>query len=123
MSPATRGAGSYPNLFDAHPPFQIDGNFGGAAGIAEMLLQSHSDYLDVLPALPDALNTGEIKGICARGGFELNIKWHEGKLQHVTILSKAGNPLHLRYKDKTVTIKTVKNQKYHFDGSLTSVDK
>ena len=123
MSPATRGAGSYPNLFDAHPPFQIEGNFGGAAGIAEMLLQSHSDYLDLLPALPVALNMGEIKGICARGGFELNIKWQEGKLQHVTILSKAGNPLRVRYKDKTVTIKTVKNLKYHFDGSLTSIDK
>ena len=121
MSPATRGAGSYPNLFDAHPPFQIDGNFGGAAGIGEMLVQSHTKYIDILPALPDALPNGEVKGICARGGFVLNIKWKDGKLQQLEVLSKTGNDLQLRYNNKVVKIKTAANGIYKFDGSLNKV--
>jgi alpha-L-fucosidase 2 len=122
MSPATRGAGSYPNLFDAHPPFQIDGNFGGAAGIAELLIQSHGDYIDLLPALPAALPTGEIKGICARGGFELELQWEHAKLKRVKILSKAGNSLKLKYYDKYIEIKTAKNGIYQFDGSLSALN-
>jgi alpha-L-fucosidase 2 len=121
ISPATGGAGSYPNLFDAHPPFQIDGNFGGAAGIGEMLVQSHTKYIDILPALPAALPSGEVKGICARGGFLLNIKWKEGKLQQLTVTSKAGMPLLLRYNNKVISIATIKNSVYKFDASLTKL--
>ena len=118
LSPATGGAGSYPNLFDAHPPFQIDGNFGGAAGIGEMLIQSHTRFIDILPALPAALASGEVKGICARGGFIMNIKWKDGKLQHLTVTSKAGMLLTLRYNNKVVVIPTTKNSIYNFDASL-----
>lgn len=118
MSPAKGGAGSYPNLFDAHPPFQIDGNFGGAAGIGEMLVQSHTKYVDILPALPEALASGEVKGICARGGFVLDIKWSNGLLQQLTVRSKAGQPLIIRYRNKEVEMATVKNGIYRFNGSL-----
>jgi alpha-L-fucosidase 2 len=118
LSPVQGGAGSYPNLFDAHPPFQIDGNFGGAAGIGEMLVQSHTKFIDMLPALPAAFANGEVKGICARGGFVLDMKWANGKLQQLTVLSKAGMPLVARYNDKVLNIKTTKNGVYKFDGLL-----
>jgi alpha-L-fucosidase 2 len=121
MSPVAGGAGSYPNLFDAHPPFQIDGNFGGAAGIGEMLLQSHTKYIDLLPALPAALPTGEVKGICARGGFVIDIKWMNGKLQTLTVRSKAGMPLLLRYNGIVKNITTTKNGQYKFDGALNKL--
>ncbi|MFV0604586.1 MAG: glycosyl hydrolase family 95 catalytic domain-containing protein [Niabella sp.] len=118
LYPAGRGAGSYPNLFDAHPPFQIDGNFGGAAGIAEMLIQSQNGYIDVLPALPDALPNGDIKGMKARGGFELDMSWRNGELTSLTIQSNAGQPLIVRYKDKEIKLNTVKNNVYKFNGLL-----
>ena len=118
MSPAKGGAGSYPNLFDAHPPFQIDGNFGGAAGIGELLVQSHTKYVDILPALPAALPQGEIKGICARGGFVLDIKWKDNRLEQLTVTSKAGQPLSLRYNSKELNIQTTKNGIYKFNASL-----
>jgi alpha-L-fucosidase 2 len=121
MSPSKGGAGSYPNLFDAHPPFQIDGNFGGAAGIGEMLLQSHTKYIDILPALPDALPNGEVKGLCARGGFVMDIKWRDGKLKYLKVLSKAGMPLLLRYDGEIKSITTTKNGVYKFDALLQSL--
>ena len=91
--------GVYPNMFDAHPPFQIDGNFGGAAGIAEMLVQSRDTVIDLLPALPAALPDGEIRGLHARGGVTIDMSWKHGVLQNATFHSHAGRSYRLRYKD------------------------
>jgi len=85
-----RGGGTYPNLFDAHPPFQIDGNFGGAAAVAEMLVQSSENEIRLLPALPDAWSEGSVKGICARGGFEISMDWENKALRKLSVFSKQG---------------------------------
>lgn len=87
---------TYPNLFTAHPPFQIDGNFGLTAGVAEMLLQSHDDAVQLLPAIPDNWKKGEVSGLVARGGFEVSMKWNNGEVEEVKILSKLGGNLRLR---------------------------
>ena len=110
--------GSYPNLFDAHPPFQIDGNFGGAAGILEMLVQSHLGKIEILPALPDALPMGKISGLVARGGFELSLEWQDSKLVSLEVFSKKGQDCTLTYNEKTIEFKTKQGERYQFNGDL-----
>lgn len=111
------------NLFDTHPPFQIDGNFGFTAGISEMLMQSHRDTIRILPALPDSWEKGNIKGLQARGDFRVDIHWDNHKLSRVAVTSKQGNMCTLRYRDSTITFDTRKAKSYVFDENLLPVDK
>ncbi len=105
---------TYPNLFDAHPPFQIDGNFGVSAGICEMLLQSHDGAVHLLPALPDAWTEGEVRGLRARGGFIVDEQWSEGKLQKATIRSTIGGTLRIRSTWGELEVETEPGKTYHF---------
>lgn len=122
LSPAGSGAGSYPNLFDAHPPFQIDGNFGGAAGIGEMLLQSHTSFIDILPALPDALPGGRISGIHARGGLVLDIKWENKQLTALSIKAIANGKASLRYNGTVLPFTFKKGKTYKIAPDFKSVE-
>jgi alpha-L-fucosidase 2 len=105
---------TYPDMFDAHPPFQIDGNFGGASAIAEMLMQSHNGEIEFLPALPKAWPTGSITGLRARGGFDVDVAWKDGKLTTATVRSTAGTQATLRYGDVTKQIKLRPGESTHW---------
>jgi alpha-L-fucosidase 2 len=111
----SNGGGTYPNFFDAHPPFQIDGNFAGTAGMAEMLLQSHMDELHLLPALPQVWKEGKVSGLRARGGFEVNMQWQKNQLVNATIKSLNGNTCKLRT-SLPVAIKGVAAKSKLIDG-------
>lgn len=114
----SNSGGTYDNLFCAHPPFQIDGNFGATAGIAEMLVQSHEDFIELLPALPGAWKDGLVKGLCARGGFELSLQWKEGKITQVVLLSKKGGIARVKYGDKEQSLETIPGKTYDLNGLM-----
>jgi alpha-L-fucosidase 2 len=109
---------TYPNLFDAHPPFQIDGNFGATSGICEMLLQSQAGEVELLPALPSAWKNGSVRGLCARGGFGIDLEWKDGKLAAAKILSRIGGLCKLRYGEITVQLETKAGETYALNGQL-----
>lgn len=104
---AKRGGGTYPNLLDAHSPFQIDGNFGGCAGVVEMLMQSDATNITLLPALPEQWKDGSVQGICARGGYVVDMTWKEGKVTRLTLTARKGGKTTLHFNDtkKTVRLK------------------
>ncbi len=118
--------GVYRNLFDVHPPFQIDGNFGAVAGMCEMLLQSHEGLLHLLPALPTAWPKGSISGLKVSGAFSVNMAWKDGRLTLCTITSEAGKPCILRLPTDTKWRKVIDRQgkkvKVKHNGSMISFD-
>jgi alpha-L-fucosidase 2 len=107
---------TYPNMFDAHPPFQIDGNFGGAAGIAEMLMQSRVGEIELLPALPKAWPSGRVTGLRARGAFEVDIVWRDGKLEQASLRALKGGTTRLRYGSVTREVKLAKGKAFRWNG-------
>ena len=104
--------GTNDNLWDSHPPFQIDGNFGGTAGITEMLLQSHAGFIHLLPALPDVWHDGQLTGVRARGNFTLDLHWRDNNLTTATVHSGSGGDCHIYYKGKKLTFPTQAGQNY-----------
>jgi alpha-L-fucosidase 2 len=119
------GRNAFPNLMNACWPgriFQIDGNFGGTAGIAEMLIQSHAGQIELLPALPKAWANGKVTGLRARGGFEVDLQWAHGRLRDVRIKSLRGNPCTVRYQDESVDLRSRPGQVFHLDAALKAID-
>ena len=106
----SKGGGTYPNLFDAHPPFQIDGNFGGVAGVCEMLMQSHDGVIELLPAIPEVWSEGKVSGLCARGGYEVSFEWKGGKVRDCSIKARQNGTVTLLYNGQQKTIKLKANQ-------------
>ncbi len=102
---ASRGGGTYPNLLDAHSPFQIDGNFGGCAGYVEMLMQSSQNSITLLPAIPAKWSEGSVKGICARGGFVVDMSWKDGKVTSLTVHSRKGGKTTIHFNGTSKTVK------------------
>ena len=104
-----KGGGTYPNLFDAHPPFQIDGNFGGTAGVCEMLMQStlknNQAVIELMPAVPEAWKEGHVSGLCARGGYEVSFEWKDGYVRNCTIKAKKAGTITLLYNGQQKTVK------------------
>ncbi|MBN2699313.1 MAG: glycoside hydrolase N-terminal domain-containing protein [Bacteroidales bacterium] len=109
---------THPNLFDNHPPFQIDGNFGATAGIAEMLMQSHSGVIQVLPALPSGWKSGHITGLRARGGFEVYIEWEHAALKELRVKSLLGNPCRIKYGETIIEPEITPGETARFDSGL-----
>lgn len=119
ISPVNKSGRLYDNLWDAHPPFQIDGNFGFTSGIAEMLLQSQNDVITLLPALPSQWSTGHANGLCARGNFEVTeMSWKNGRLEKASILSKSGGICTVRYGGTVVSFDTEAGKEYKLSGEL-----
>ncbi|MEG1025227.1 MAG: glycoside hydrolase family 95 protein [Flavobacterium sp.] len=112
-----------PNLFCNHPPFQLDGNFGITAAMAEMLIQSQTDKIQLLPALPKTWEKGEVKGLCARGGFEVDMKWDEGKLVSAKVLSKVGGVCKVQSGNNNIEITTQPGKSYTFNAELKEISK
>jgi alpha-L-fucosidase 2 len=115
---ATTGGGTYPNLFDAHPPFQIDGNSGAAAGIAEMLLQSKPGEIELLPALPDVWREGSVRGLRARGGFEVDIRWSDSRLSEAVVRSVGGLQTKILIGNKSTNLRLRPGQSIRLDWDL-----
>lgn len=110
-----RGGGTYPNLLDAHSPFQIDGNFGGCAGVVEMLMQSTGDKIILLPALPENWKEGKVKGICARGGFVVDMEWQDGKVTSLAITARCNSSTRVLCNGKNIKVNLKKGERKEFD--------